>query len=561
MEGLFMKTKKYLSLVLSLALLSYYINCTNALALTVDSSEGFDYLSSDSFEEITKLDFDTDVLRYYEDENREINVYVGMNKAGNPVVFKSVKTSSSICILVEPENSCTDDILKVVKKYIDIDDEEKYGFIESEPMYYYTEIDAIPKSCIQIVIYEKDSENTISQEIAQKICDNIELPDDMIIAFDYIPAHDVNQILVYNHSDEGPVIGSYKTEDYETIKKCIEENNLKCRVFISDNIYTSYRTIVDFDDDVDFIEKLNVFSVICNATGLYTECGAEETTSQNIETIDLLEYKSDKAEIFGDINSDGAEKIDFSTMEETTFTSDAFKEFAFVYELIDVMNKQMRDECKGIDIRSYGDKLDLENPSQSKVDVIAGNEESANELEEFVINHGYSKDILLITVNPDFVAEPDIPDYTEQEDLITDSETIIKMLTEYADENIPRHGYIGIAYDQDSEYILIDTKSEDSVTAGIIKFINENKLDGSNIRIRVSSPTLNDSTDDTTGDVNFDKKVDLTDMSWLSLYLIGDKEFTDAMRKSADIDGDGEVKLADLAKFRQFLSKQISSLG
>lgn len=167
-------------------------------------------------------------------------------------------------------------------------------------------------------------------------------------------------------------------------------------------------------------------------------------------------------------------------------------------------------------------------------------------------------------INPekgDISIDKNIQDYTEQEDLITDSETIIKMLTEYADENIPRHGYIGIAYDQDSEYILIDTKSEDSVTAGIIKFINENKLDGSNIRIRVSSPTLNDSTDDTTGDVNFDKKVDLTDMSWLSLYLIGDKEFTDAMRKSADIDGDGEVKLADLAKFRQFLSKKISSLG
>lgn len=170
------------------------------------------------------------------------------------------------------------------------------------------------------------------------------------------------------------------------------------------------------------------------------------------------------------------ETKDFSTMEETTFTSDAFKEFAFVYELIDVMNKQMRDECKGIDIRSYGDKLDLENPSQSKVDVIAGNEESAKELEEFVINHGYSKDILLITVNPDFVAELDIPDYIS-------------------------------------------------------------------------------------GDINADGKADLTDLTELSLALVGDSELTAVQQKAADVDGDGEVKLADLAKFRQFLSKVISSLG
>lgn len=57
------------------------------------------------------------------------------------------------------------------------------------------------------------------------------------------------------------------------------------------------------------------------------------------------------------------------------------------------------------------------------------------------------------------------------------------------------------------------------------------------------------------GDINADGAADVTDLSYLSLYLIGDIEFTDAQKKAADTDKDGEVKLADLATFRQYLSK------
>lgn len=50
-------------------------------------------------------------------------------------------------------------------------------------------------------------------------------------------------------------------------------------------------------------------------------------------------------------------------------------------------------------------------------------------------------------------------------------------------------------------------------------------------------------------------------LSELLLALVGDKELTETQQKAADIDGDGAVKLADLAKFKQYLSKQIESLG
>jgi len=62
------------------------------------------------------------------------------------------------------------------------------------------------------------------------------------------------------------------------------------------------------------------------------------------------------------------------------------------------------------------------------------------------------------------------------------------------------------------------------------------------------------------GDINSDGKTDLTDLSELSLALVGDKVLTESQQKAADVDGDGEVKLTDLAKLRQYISKVIDKL-
>ena len=62
------------------------------------------------------------------------------------------------------------------------------------------------------------------------------------------------------------------------------------------------------------------------------------------------------------------------------------------------------------------------------------------------------------------------------------------------------------------------------------------------------------------GDVNSDSTIDVTDLTDLSLALIGDKELTAAGQKAADIDGDGAVTLADLARLQQYFSKKIDSL-
>jgi len=57
-----------------------------------------------------------------------------------------------------------------------------------------------------------------------------------------------------------------------------------------------------------------------------------------------------------------------------------------------------------------------------------------------------------------------------------------------------------------------------------------------------------------TGDVNCDGKVDITDLSTLSVALV-DSNFDKIDTATADMDGDEEVNLADLATLRQVISK------
>lgn len=65
---------------------------------------------------------------------------------------------------------------------------------------------------------------------------------------------------------------------------------------------------------------------------------------------------------------------------------------------------------------------------------------------------------------------------------------------------------------------------------------------------------------DIKGDLDGNKTIDTTDLTLLSLALIGDNTLSDAQLITADIDGDGAVTLADLARLQQYLSKKINAL-
>ena len=61
------------------------------------------------------------------------------------------------------------------------------------------------------------------------------------------------------------------------------------------------------------------------------------------------------------------------------------------------------------------------------------------------------------------------------------------------------------------------------------------------------------------GDIDGSGNIDVTDLTTLSLYLLGDKDLSEDAQKAADVDSDGAVTLADLARLQQYLSKKITS--
>ena len=81
------------------------------------------------------------------------------------------------------------------------------------------------------------------------------------------------------------------------------------------------------------------------------------------------------------------------------------------------------------------------------------------------------------------------------------------------------------------------------------------------ISVPSDTPTSEPVLESETGDINSDLKIDVTDLSELSLALIGDRKLSETQQKAADVDKDGKVTLSDLARMRQYLSKVITSLG
>ncbi len=63
------------------------------------------------------------------------------------------------------------------------------------------------------------------------------------------------------------------------------------------------------------------------------------------------------------------------------------------------------------------------------------------------------------------------------------------------------------------------------------------------------------------GNVNGDHTVDITDLTLLSQYLLGDYTFTEEVLELADVTGDGEVNIPDLAHLKQYVMKDPVTLG
>ena len=62
------------------------------------------------------------------------------------------------------------------------------------------------------------------------------------------------------------------------------------------------------------------------------------------------------------------------------------------------------------------------------------------------------------------------------------------------------------------------------------------------------------------GDIDMNGIADLSDLTCLSLYLLGSRNLSGAQLANADVDHDGIVSITDLPRFKQYISKDISSL-
>ena len=77
--------------------------------------------------------------------------------------------------------------------------------------------------------------------------------------------------------------------------------------------------------------------------------------------------------------------------------------------------------------------------------------------------------------------------------------------------------------------------------------------------VEPTDPVVAPPSESVTGDLNGDGIIDVSDLTMLSLALLGDNELSDSQKKNADVDSDSEITVADLARLRQYLSKKIVS--
>jgi len=105
-----------------------------------------------------------------------------------------------------------------------------------------------------------------------------------------------------------------------------------------------------------------------------------------------------------------------------------------------------------------------------------------------------------------------------------------------------------------ADYMIYDFQAADINQDGDIDFIDEEYLSANHFNadeiIGAQDPEP-ESKNVTVGDINTDGMIDLSDLTSLSLVLLGDAKNADG--KISDVNADGELNIADLAHFKQYI--------
>ena len=159
-----------------------------------------------------------------------------------------------------------------------------------------------------------------------------------------------------------------------------------------------------------------------------------------------------------------------------------------------------------------------------------------------------------------------------ESETITNPKEVYSILAPFIEENYADEAMVIYTeegddpeYEPESVYVRIYQTSigvpdsyADELAHKIRDFMNKSNIDSS-VRIWIDASARAERAKK--GDINNDGIVDVSDLTELSLVLVDDIGLNAIQYGAADVDRDGAVKLTDLATLKQYLSKQIESLG
>lgn len=208
-----------------------------------------------------------------------------------------------------------------------------------------------------------------------------------------------------------------------------------------------------------------------------------------------------------------------------------------ILEVNDVVVQIMGDMAKEGTYQFYvgSVKYDLKDPTLSYMELTVGNEETKNEVIKRLTEKGITESYYKFIIDPNGQVSFAMLSETQQSDLET------KNKNNYGDLN--DDGVIGKNQPDKDAPAMITNDETAIVTA------DSNSNDASEKTVSLF------------GDLNYDGVADLTDLTCLSLYLLKDIEFSEDQVESADIDMSGEVDIADLAYYKQYVCKDESVIN
>ncbi len=379
----------------------------------------------------------------------------------------------------------------------------------------------------------------------------------------------------FNMSDQTKVNAKISEETADVFADSINDKN---------DLFPDFETVDDSGYFADTVDYYRSFREICNMDHYVprdryiTYCGSNE--NQNGDTMFLLIFPDAKMKLTLPIARDGkhlreeiTEKV-LAVITDGEADYDTYDEYTVISadEITHEQMEKVREICKpyiedGYVIDHLEDD-DLDNvifmsfyASMDKLWYRTDENDSSHydfeAMAEFLKDQGENCRVTISRSDDGKVTCSVEP----EKDTIEEKLRIAKMIDDKFGYMFSAKDYTVSLYPHINDYSEVNLIPADYLTPKEKLKENESKPD--EVEYTYNSETPNIVYDkEIYGDLNYDKKVDVTDLSLLSLCLIHDKDINDSyILEMADVKSDGKIDIADLATLRQYVSKKIEEIG